>query len=521
MKHAAYLRDAAVFAPCYLALDWASYIDPVGPFNITPWNPQPALAIVWMMLTGLVHAPAVFITIALADIVIRHAPGGPGITVLTALILTSGYCGIAWTLKALLADTALRSTRQLTLFVAVAVAGAGIVGGAFIGALHAFSLLGKTPLFEAGMRFWIGDAVGILVTAPLLFAVADADRRSALIALARKPEALLQMAVLVGTVWLIFARFGADPSRHFYLLFLPLIWIAIRFGMNGAIVAVAIVQLGVVLGIHGEGGMPLPILELQALMVALTLTGLFLGVIVDQRQAAEEGLRETLRLAAAGEMAGAIAHEVNQPLTAVANYGRSAQMLLQRGHYTEAEIEDILARILVEADRAADVVRRLRDLFRSGTTRLEVVSLEQLLRAVRRIGEAAIEKRNISMEIEEGRGLPPLFVDRLQVEVIFRNLVANSVESLAASGQKAGRIKVQVKQHDENHLLIVVQDDGPGIPPAARDRLFEPFVSGKSTGMGLGLAVSRAIAEAHGGTLEAASVAHGEFHLVLPCAQNA
>ena len=144
---------------------------------------------------------------------------------------------------------------------------------------------------SAWLRFWIGDAVGILVTAPLLFAAADGARRWALLSLARRPEALLQVTALAATVWLIFEGVGTDPSRHFYLLFLPLIWIAVRFGMNGAITATAIVQLGVVLGIHGEAGIPLPIVELQALMAALTLTGLFLGVMVDERQRAEEGLR--------------------------------------------------------------------------------------------------------------------------------------------------------------------------------------------------------------------------------------
>ena len=76
MKLLRYLRDAAVFAPCYVLLDWVSYIHPLGPFNITPWNPQPALAIAWMLLGGLVHAPAVLATIFLADMVIRDVPGG-------------------------------------------------------------------------------------------------------------------------------------------------------------------------------------------------------------------------------------------------------------------------------------------------------------------------------------------------------------------------------------------------------------------------------------------------------------
>jgi signal transduction histidine kinase len=521
MKFLRYLRDAAVFAPCYIALDWASYIDPVGPFNITPWNPQPALAIVWMMLGGLVHAPAVLATILLADTIVRHAPGGYAITAVTALVLASGYAGIAWALKSFLSDTGLRSTRQLTIFATVVVAGSGVVGAGFIGVLSAAGLLAGTVFSNAWIRFWIGDAVGILVTAPLLFVAADTARRSALLSLARRPEALLQSIVLAATVWLIFEGFGNDPSRQFYLLFLPLIWIAVRFGMNGAIVATAIVQMGVVLGVHGAGGISLPIVELQALLVALTLTGLFLGVMVDQRQRAEEGLRQTLRLAAAGEMAGAIAHEVNQPLTAVTNYGRSVQMLLERERSGPPQAKEIIGKILAEAERASEVVRRLRDFFRAGTTRLEVVELEDLLMAIRRMGENAIDTKNISLDVEKHSLMPPLYVDRLQIEVILRNLIANAVESVTGSSRQDGRISVFVERHDDKHLRIVVADNGPGISAANRERLFEPFISGKPTGMGLGLAVSRAIAEAHGGSLEAAAVAHGEFHLILPCVQSA
>jgi signal transduction histidine kinase len=521
MKILRYLRDVAVFAPCYIALDWASYIDPVGPFNITPWNPQPALAIVWMMLGGLVHAPVVLATIVLADVLVRHAPGGYAITATTALILAGGYAGIAWALKALLRDVGLRSTQQLTIFVTVVVAGAGLVGAAFTGVLSAAGLLAGTEFRNAWLRFWIGDAVGILVTAPLLFAAADSARRSALLTLFRQPEAVLQAIVLGATVWLIFHGFGTDPSRLFYLLFLPLIWISIRFGMNGAILTTAIVQMGVVLGIHGDDRISLPVVELQALLVALTLTGLFLGVMVDQRQHAETSLRQTLRLAAAGEMAGAIAHEINQPLTAVTNYGRSAQMLLERDDTGPPQVRDIIQKILAEAERAAEIVRRLRDFFRAGTTRLEVVNIEDLLVAVRRMADNAILDKDISVEIERPPSVRSLFIDRLQIEVVLRNLIANAVESVVGTGRQSGRIRVLVQPHDDRHVVIVVADDGPGISAANRENLFEPFVSGKPTGMGLGLAVSRAIAQAHGGSLEAAHVEHGEFHLILPCVQSA
>jgi len=515
-----YLRDAAVFAPCFIALDWASYIDPVGPFNITPWNPQPALAIVWMMLGGLMHAPAVLVTIVMADLLVRHMPGGLSIALPSAMVLTVGYASIAWALKYLLSDTGLRSTRQLTFFVAVVVVGTGVIGAAFIGLLQMSGHLGDIAFARAWLRFWIGDGVGILVTAPLLFAAADPARRNSLVALVRTPEALLQAIVLGLTVWLIFAGFGADPSRQFYLLFLPLIWIAVRFGLNGAILATAIVQIGVVFGIHAEKSSALPIVELQALLVALTLTGLFLGVMVDQRQRAESGLRETLRLAAAGEMAGAIAHEVNQPLTAVTNYGRAVQMLLDRDPFEPKQTKAAVDKILLEAERAAEIVRRLRDFFRAGTTRLAVVRPAVLVASVRRIAAVAMEGSGMTLDIECDEALPPLFVDQLQIEVVLRNLIANAVESIRNSGRHPGHVSVRIGKDDDANIRFVIIDDGPGVSAAGRGGLFEPFVSGNPTGMGLGLAVSKAIAEAHGGTLESAATAHGEFHLTLPCAMN-
>ena len=511
-------RDALVFAPCYIALDWASYIAPLGPFNITPWNPQPALAIVWMMLTSLAQLPAVLVTIAAADVLVRHAPGGYAITAASASLLAVAYAAIAWTLRRLVRERGLHSSRDLTAFVAVVLPGTGVLAAAFVGLLSASGVFGGVSYAQAVLRFWIGDAVGILVTAPLLLAAADDLRRRALVALARRAEPWIQTLVLGGALWLIFAGLGGDPAHHFYLLFLPLIWIAMRSGMNGAIVATGIVQIGVVLGIHRGAAVALPVLELQVLVTALTLTGLFLGVVVDERTRAEAQLRESLRLAAAGEMAGAIAHEVNQPLTALVNYARAARML--SAGRSLPELDAIVVKMLQEADRAADIVRRLRDFFRAGSTRLEQVAVADLLATARRIGESAAGPRAIAIATGPHDGLPPLFVDRLQIELVLRNLLANAVDSLAAAAPAQPAIHVSAERHDESHVRIVVADNGPGIPAQAREHLFEPFISGKPSGMGLGLAVSRAIAEAHGGSLEAASAGHGEFHLVLPCTQN-
>jgi signal transduction histidine kinase len=275
-----------------------------------------------------------------------------------------------------------------------------------------------------------------------------------------------------------------------------------------------------VAGIHSGGARSFPVLELQALVAALTLTGLYLGMMVDERQRAAESLRQTLRLAAAGDMAGAIAHELNQPLTALANYGESALMLLARSGTRDDALPNIIGKMLDESQRASEVVRRLRDFFRSGTTRLEALDPADLEATVRRIGRQTIGTQPISLDVQVASDLPSLYVDRLQIELVIRNLLANAVEALRDHAAPDRRVRVSIDRHGVDQVCLLFADSGPGLRADMAERVFEPFVSGKPSGMGLGLAISRAIAEAHGGGLEARPSRHGEFHLVLPCLQS-
>jgi two-component system, LuxR family, sensor kinase FixL len=515
----AHVRDALMFAACYVALDWASYIYPLGPFNITPWNPPPALSIVWMMLGGLAYAPIIFCTIFIADVIIRDAPGGMLITALTSLVLAGGYTAIAGTLRYFLkSDSRLSDTRHLWIFVAVTAIGTAIVGALYVGVLWAKGFLVGELFSVAVFRFWLGDAVGVLITAPLLLLAADNAARERLRHAWRRPETAVQFAVMAATVFFVFKGAGGDPSKYFYLLFLPLIWIALRGGFIGAAVASGVVQVGVVLGVHGGPMHSLALVELQALVAALSLTGLFLGVMVDERERATESLKASLRLAAAGEMAGAIAHEINQPLAALSNYGRACQLFLERGEgkIPYSELHATIQKMLGESKRAAEVVGRLRDFFRSGTTRLEHVTVASLLEQARRIGGKLDPTGEVTFRVENNAGASVLLADRLQIELVLRNLIANAFEAVAhlPAGKKVAA--VSAGKIEGGRILFRITDTGAGLSPSARELLFEPFSTTKPMGMGLGLAISQAIAEAHGGSLSAAHTKHGEFQLELP-----
>ena len=511
-------RDAVLFGACYLALGWASSLYPLGPFYIAPWNPPPALSIVWMLLGGLRYAPVVFAATLAGDLLVREAPGGLLVSIVTSLILTAGYTGIAAALRLRFQfDGRLRDMRQLWIFIAATAVGAAIVGIFYVGALSAAGFLFKGSFIDVTFRFWLGDTVGVLVTAPLLMVAADPERRQRLIQALHKPETALQFATLLGMILFMFQS-GARPQEYFYLLFLPLIWIASRNGLSGAAVGSCMVQVGVVVGAQTGSLQALTIVELQVLVTALTLTALSLGIIVDERERVVEDLKRSLRLAAASEMAGAIAHEINQPLSAMHNYGRACQIMLRQGQdaVSHSDLSITVDKMLQESKRAAEVVRRLRDLFRRGTIRLEPVKVGVLLERANTIGKELSLSGDVKFQVDSNDGAQTVVVDQVQIELVLRNLIANAFEAVAGMPPGKKGVTVLTRMLGGGRILFRVADTGEGISPLGQQRLFEPLSTSKPTGMGIGLAISRTIADAHGGSLNVSDRQHGQFDLVLP-----
>ena len=234
----------------------------------------------------------------------------------------------------------------------------------------------------------------------------------------------------------------------------------------------------------------------------------------------ESRLREELahvaRVATAGELATSLAHEVNQPLAAIATNAQAGRRFLARGAAEREELDEILRDIAQEAQRASEVIRRLREFLRKHASERRELDLAQVVGDTLPLVRRELADGNVELVREFPADLPHVEADPVQLQQVLVNLVKNACEAMAGrSGPR--RIELGSRRID-GRVELSVRDTGPGLAPEVAGRLFEPFVTTKATGMGLGLAICRSIVEAHGGRLSAEPAAGGGtvFRVELP-----
>lgn len=507
------------FVAGYILLDRLSYIHPLEQYGITPWNPQPALAIALLLVGGQRWLPAAFAAVVAAEWIVRGAPAGVAGTLLLGAVLTLAYAAIARALaKPFAIDPALASRRDAIRLVGVVIVGSLVTGALYVAALASLGLRPDAGLLAALLRFWIGEAVGILVTLPPMLMACVPARRQEMRAMFERAETLAYAASIALAIWLVFQRPVAEQFKFFYVMFLPLVWVATRFGMIGAALTAVAIQLGLIVEVQVGAYQAVTVFELQAFLIALTITGLFLGVAIDERRRAAEELRRSMRLATAGEMAAALAHEINQPLTALSTYARASQMLAAADPPDRARLHETLDRLAAESARAGEVVRRLRDFFRTGATQLAPRSLAEAALRATEAARPQAAAHGVEIECHGSVGQKHL-VDDVQMQVVLRNLLANAIEA-AAGAVVPRRVRVEVRPDADGAVSVSVRDTGPGVRREDAERIFEPFESTRATGMGMGLAISRAIVEAHGGRLWAEPGPEGVFVFTVPRAES-
>ncbi len=512
------LRLGLAYLALYLLLDWVSFIWPLGDLNVTPWNPQPGLALAlllwrprwwWLVASGLL----------LAEVGVRGRPENWGLAVTVSLVMAAAYSAVAWVLRRWVLHTPALATRtELSKFTAVVLAAAALHALLYVSlyAQGSRELSGQT--LPALLRYWVGDAVGILVLLPGLLLLTDPQRRQALRLTAQDRTFWLTATLIVALVMLVFVLERRHQINLYFLLLLPVVWSASRGGLAGAALASGVTQIGLIAAGVLAPAVGLGLLEMQGLMAAITMAGLALGVTVDEQQRADARWRAGARMAAAGQMTASIAHELGQPLTALAGYARACSMLALA---PDARLQTVAQHIEREALRAGEIIQRLRSFFTQGLSQRQWVALQPLLAEALQQAEPRAAHLGVSLRLLPDEDSPRLWLDAVQIGVVLRNLIDNALDAACASTQPGRTSLVQVQASaKEREVLVEVIDSGAGIAPDRLARLFEPAPSDKPEGMGIGLSLCRAIVESHGGRLWAEPGPRGHLCMMLPLPSN-
>jgi two-component system, LuxR family, sensor kinase FixL len=638
------LWRAVALSICYIAvyqaLDRLSFIGDLHGIGITPWNPSTGLAMALLIIKGIGYAPLVMAAELLSSATLPIVSLSAVPVFLGSLVVTAGYTGAGAILRYAGFQPSMRKSSDVVLLLVVTIISSGLVASGFVASYAAAGVVPWSGFAEAGFHFWIGDAIGIIVLLPLLLLLVERIKQRAQPVRSRISfqyvEYGAQGASIVAALAAVFLGTGGDhPLGLFYLLFLPLIWIAMRHGLPAVSWAVLTIQIGLIAGLEIQGHSELTFRAFQLFMFALAATGLMLGAVVSERRrlalalvnsearrtailstardgiltidargtiqsinpaveslfsrpshllighevseliedmpdllhelkialhspAAKTGywelnarredrttfpieftagrldlpdaehytlvvrditfrreveardrqhqaqLAHVSRVSLAGEMAAGLAHELSQPLTAILAYARGCLRLLVGLVPEPAMLQEGMVELVQQAERAGDVLDRLREFVRGGEFRRVLTAIRSLIDAAVSLIRTEATQQEVEIEAKVDPGLPMVLADPVQIEQVLLNLLRNAMEAMEAANTEQRSIIIEVRRTAKHAIEISVTDTGPGVATEMTKTIFEPFTTTKSLGLGMGLSISRAIIESHGGSLRLA-----------------
>lgn len=502
------LLIGGLFIAVYLGLEWVTRVHELEALGITLWNPVKALSLGLLLAGGLRYTPVLFVAALLADLLIYGAAKSTVSMIATSAVVALGYAGLAASLTHGLGFRLERpDVRNVVALLVTVPAGTFVIACLYSGFLVLFGDLSGSQYWDAVPHLWVGDTVGIVIVLPVAMAASGALQHL----LETRPtpvllDAFMFLSGVAVALWLIFGFERANEFHFFYLLFLPVSWIAMRTGFAGAAVGLCLIHLILVVLISVGGYPATTFMAYQLVVLALAVTGLLLGVAVDERRKSDELLRgqhaevgRMARHATAGAMGVTLAHQISQPLSNVAMYLHVGRQLLTAKPAETQSVAEALEKATEQLRLAKAILERLRDFVSRGTLRPASADIGVLTRKVVALAEDDARAHGVSVRFESV-AVPMVVVDSLQLEQSLINLINNAIDAAAEATDGMGCVTVRLGSSAQR-VWIKIEDNGPGVPNDVAAHIFEPFVTTKPEGMGLGLALSRELIAAHGGAI--------------------
>lgn len=336
----------------------------------------------------------------------------------------------------------------------------------------------------------------------------------------------------------VFVWPGVYDERAPALLYAPLpllIWATVRYEVAGVCASVLLVGAFATWGVVHEVG---PFVVHSPVRSALT-TVLFLNVIcipllmlaavLQERKATfaeaarrDQQLAHLSRVATLGEISGAVAHEIRQPLASMLANAEAAAALLSSGKADVASVKPIVTDIIADNRRAVQVIRRMQTMLRFSQTDRKPEQLNDLVMETLALARGDLQRRQVITLRSLGDDLPRVVADRVQIQQVILNLIVNACDAMEEIAVEQRRLWISTSAHPQGGVELTVRDSGPGLDEAMLQRIFDPFVSTKATGLGLGLSISQKIVASHGGQLwaERSDTGGAIFRLLLPPASR-